>query len=124
MTRSRAKGRDLLAEAVEVLLKYFDENRDFMAQVGVGRLPGCGERSAACLMDRFTANYHLMRDILSHCAADRIVKDEKLDVASSFLFGLCRSSMLYYSYMKRGRKSLAERRDEVVDMFLKGAGLG
>lgn len=119
---SGRRGRDLLAAAVDVVLSYFDENHDFMAQVGLGRLPGCGERSASCLKDLFQANYKRMREILSHCAASGVVKDEKLDVAASFLFGLCRSSMLYYTYLGRARKPVAARREEVIEMFLKGAG--
>ncbi len=122
IARSPLHGRALLLETVQVVLDYFDENRDFMAQVGLGRLPGCGERSSAAVMERFADNYRHMRDILQRCADDGLLEARELDVAASFLFGLCRSSMLFYSYMRKGRKPVAARRDEVMEMFLKGAG--
>lgn len=119
--RSPLRGRALLEDAARVVLEHFDANKDFMAQFGVGRFPGCKSSSCGKLMGRMAANLDRLSAVVRRCAADGLVKTSDADQAAAFLFGLCRSAILY-NHMKKIHKPLADRRVQVVDMFLHGVG--
>ena len=114
-------GRELLEDAVRVILEHFDRHKDFMAQFGVGRFPGCKPGSSSKLMDKMVGNMDLLGVIVRRCAGDGVVRASSPDQTAAFLFGLCRSAILY-SHMRKLNKPLADRRKQVVDMFLHGAG--
>lgn len=115
------RGRELLDETARVVLEHFDDNKDFMAQFGAGRFPGCGDKSCGKLMKKMVGNLERVGAILRRCAADGLIKGRDLDARAAYLFGLCRSAILY-NHMKKIGKPLAARRDHVVEMFLHGAG--
>jgi AcrR family transcriptional regulator len=116
---SPLRGREKLDEAARVVLQYFDDNSDFMAQFGAGRFPGCGSRSSGRLLDKFSANVGRMTRILKTCADDGLIRGGDLEASAAFLFALCRSSILY-NMMKKTHKPLSARRAQVVEMFLHG----
>ena len=118
---SPLRGRPLLEEAARVVLEHFDANKDFMAQFGAGRFPGCKASSCGKLVEKMVRNLDLLAAIVRRCADDKLVKSDDLDACASYLFGLCRSAILY-NHMKKTDKPLAARRAQVVEMFLHGAG--
>lgn len=118
---SPLSGRALLEDAVRVVLEHFDAHKDFMAQFGAGRFPGCKDSSCGKLIGRMTANVDRVARILKRCSEDKLIAPRDLDSYAAFLFGLCRSSILFGA-MKKSSKPIAARRDQVVDMFLNGAG--
>jgi TetR/AcrR family fatty acid metabolism transcriptional regulator len=118
---SPLEGRELLEDAVRVILDHFDRNKDFMAQFGVGRFPGCKAGSSSKLMDKMLGNMDLLAVIVRRCAGDGVVRAAAPEQTAAFLFGLCRSAILY-NHMRKISKPLADRRKQVVDMFLRGAG--
>jgi AcrR family transcriptional regulator len=118
---SPLEGRALLDETARVVLEHFDANKDFMAQFGAGRFPGCKSSSCGKLMEKMVKNLDLVSAIVRRCEADHLVKTDDMDACASYLFGLCRSAILY-NHMKNSSKPLAARRAQVVDMFLHGVG--
>lgn len=118
---SHLSGRDLLEDAVRVVLEHFDHHKDFMAQFGVGRFPGCKPGTSSKLMDKMIGNMDLLAVIVRRCAGDGVLRSASADQTAAFLFGLCRSAILY-NHMRKISKPIADRRKQVVDMFLRGAG--
>ncbi|MDE2237822.1 MAG: TetR/AcrR family transcriptional regulator, partial [Elusimicrobia bacterium] len=83
---SPLSGRALLEQAVRVILRHFERNRDFMARFGAGYFPGCKSRSGERLLGCMAANLGRLAAILRRCAADGLVKGKDLEAAASFLF--------------------------------------
>lgn len=115
------RGRELLDETVSVIVGFFEGNSDFMAQTSLGRIPGCGHRCNAKLMERFSANLKRVSALLKRCARDGVLRGEDLDLSASFLFSLCRTAAMYQLLTGRDLGPQA-RRQKVVDFFLTGAG--
>lgn len=113
------QGRGWIDEAVRAVLEHFDANKDFMAQFGAGRFPGCGDKSCEALMERMRLNVDRMVRLLRKAAADGAIATRDYEAAAAALFGLCRSSILY-KHLKPSTRPLAARRDQVVEMFLYG----
>ena len=118
---SPLRGRALLEETSRVVLEHFDANKDFMAQFGAGRFPGCKNSSCGRLIGKMVANLDRTAAILRRCVADGVVDDSDVEASAAFLLGLCRSAILY-NRIKRIDKPLAARRAQVVEMFLHGVG--
>ena len=109
-------GRALLQDGARTILEHFDRNRDFMS---LGRLPGCKERSAGRLLEKFCRNHERLAELLKRAAKDLPLAGEARFLSAAFL-GLCRTTMIYESLT--GRVDAREQRVErVVEFFLKGA---
>lgn len=120
VARSGKRGRPLLESAVAVIQGHFDANKDFLAQFGTGRFPGCGDKSCGRLMERFRANAERVRGILELCAADGVVAKGDLGFKAMALFGVCRTSTFYRS-LSGAEAAFSERVREVVEFYLNGA---
>ena len=114
------RGRPLLEKAVGVILSHFDENRDFMAQFGAGKFPGCGDRSCEKLVRRFSGNLERLASVLRRCAEDGLVARCDFEVTGAFLFGMCRSAMMY-GMVTGSKKPAYQSRKRIVELFLEGA---
>ncbi len=123
LAKTGLKGKEMLVAAAKVILNHFDRNRDFMGQIGAGRLPGCcGERSRGRLMDKFRANHAALREILALASCDgaRSVRDPDFAVAA--FFGLCRSAAVR-DLVHRREGALEREAERVVAFFLDGSGI-
>jgi len=116
---SEKKGRPLLDETVRQVLAYFEHNQDFMSLFGLGRFPGCGDRSCERLMEKFSANTAKMAAILKLSIGPGGSKRDELEFAAVALFGLCRSANVH-RLISRDHRPLVSRAPEVVRLFLRG----
>lgn len=112
---SPLEGRALLEDAARIVLEHFDSNKDFVVH---GRFPGCGNSASSRLRDKMVKNLDVLAAIVERSG---LARASDLDQSAAFLFGLCRSAILY-NHMKKTTKPLATRRVQVVEMFLHGAG--
>ncbi len=101
------KGRVRLERIVEIVIAYFERNKDFLSQSA--RFPGC----------RLAENHARMVALLERCAADGLFPDRDLGPAASNLFGLCRSAILYKAVSGK-EDSMDYRVSRVTDTFLYG----
>jgi TetR/AcrR family transcriptional regulator len=122
LAKTGLAGKEMLAAAARVLLGHFDRHRDFLGQLGAGRLPGCGERSGAKLRERFSENYALVRELLVLSSSDAGRSLEAPEFAAAALIGLCRSAAMRKLVSGHDRPLDAEV-DRVVAFFLTGSGL-
>jgi len=114
-------GKDLLLATAKVVLQHFDHSRDFMAQAGTGRFPGCGDKSCDKLMDKFRANQERMRAIIKLAAKDG-AKSADLGFAVGAFFSLCRT-LTMRKVMEGHDRPLEREADKVVSFFLNGSGV-
>jgi len=112
-------GRPLLDDTVREVLSYFELNQDFMSHFGLGKFPGCGDRSSERLMEKFSANTARMAAILKRSVESVAADQERLEFAAVALFGLCRSANVY-RLIRRDRRPLVSRASQVVRLFLRG----
>jgi AcrR family transcriptional regulator len=122
LSKTGLAGKELLNAAAKVLLGHFDRHRDFLGQVGAGRLPGCGERSRTKLREKFAANYALIAKLLVSCSSDEGRSLESPDFAAAALIGLCRSVAMR-KLLEGHDRPLEGEADRVVGFFLSGSGL-
>lgn len=115
-------GKELLAALARVLLGHFDRHRDFLGQVGSGRLPGCGKLSRERLRELYGRNQELVKGLLAAASTDGGRSLENPDFAASALIGLCRSACVRKMIEGHDRPLDAEA-DRVVGFFLSGSGL-
>jgi len=114
-------GKDLLLATAKVVLSHFDHNRDFMAQAGTGRFPGCGDKSCGKLMDKFRANYDRMGAIIKLVAKDG-GKPADMGFAVGAFFSLCRT-LAMRKVMEGHDKPLEKDAEKVVAFYLNGSGV-
>jgi len=114
-------GKALLEEAIAVVLRHFERNSDFVSQISLGRIPGCGHRCSSSLQRRFSENHRRVVRVLTECVASGLLRGEDLELSASFLFALCRSAALHKLFTGRDLGPAA-RRQKVLEFFLKGAG--
>jgi AcrR family transcriptional regulator len=122
LAKTGLRGKEMLAAAARVLLGHFDRHRDFLGQVGSGRLPGCGERSRERLKRMYGVNHALMRELLSLASSDEGRSLESPDYAASAFIGLCRSAAIR-KLIDGHERPLESEADRVVAFFLAGSGL-
>ncbi len=115
-------GKELLVALARALLGHFDRHRDFLGQVGAGRLPGCGEMSQGRLRALYARNHELVKSLLRAASKDGGASLQAPDYAAAALIGLCRSASVRKSIEGHDRPLEAEA-ERVVGFFLNGAGL-
>ncbi len=115
-------GKELLAALAKVLLGHFDRNRDFLGQVGSGRLPGCGQLSRERLRELYGRNQELVKRLLAAASSDAGRSLENPDFAAAALIGLCRSACVR-KMIEGHDRPLDAQADQVVGFFLHGSGL-
>jgi TetR/AcrR family fatty acid metabolism transcriptional regulator len=115
-------GKEMLTAAVRVLLGHFDRHRDFLGQVGMGRLPGCGERSRGKLREKFASNHALVRRLLELSSSDEGRSLDNPEFAAAALIGLCRSAAMR-KLLDGHERPLDAEAESVVAFFLNGSGL-
>jgi AcrR family transcriptional regulator len=122
LSKTEAKGKDLLVAAAKVLLQHFDHNRDFMGHLGAGRMFGCGARSREKLMEKFRANYTHMRRLLELAGKGGGASIPDVEFAAAAFIGLCRSaSVRKLVYGKEG--GLEKEAERIVAFFIGGSGI-
>jgi AcrR family transcriptional regulator len=114
-------GKDLLLATAKVVLSHFDHNRDFMAQAGTGRFPGCGDKSCGKLMDKFRANHERMGAIIKLVSKDG-GKPADLGFAVGAFFSLCRT-LTMRKVLEGHERPLEKEAEKVVSFFLHGSGV-
>jgi len=122
LSKTGLAGKELLVSVAKVLLGHFDRHRDFLGQVGAGRLPGCGERSRAKLREKFAANYAAVAVLLLQCSSDEGRSLGSPDFAAAALIGLCRSAAMR-KLIEGHERALVDEAERVVAFFLNGSGL-
>jgi AcrR family transcriptional regulator len=115
LTKTGLGGKELLVSVAKVLLGHFDRHRDFLGQVGAGRLPGCGEASRAKLREKFSA-------LLVQCSSDAGASLGSPEFAAAALVGLCRSAAMR-KLLEGHERPLEGEAERVVGFFLNGSGL-
>lgn len=122
LSKTGLKGRELLTAAATVVLQHFDRNRDFMGQMGAGRLPSCGARSCEKLLEKFRTNHLLLRRILTMASKDAGRSIPDLEFAAAAFIGLCRTATVRkLVYKKEG--ALEREASLVVSFFVSGSGI-
>ena len=114
-------GKELLLATAKVVLIHFDHNRDFMAQAGTGRFPGCGDRSCGKLMDKFRANQERMSAVIKLASKDG-GKSADLGFAVGAFFSLCRT-LTMRKVLEGHDRPLEREAEKVVSFFLNGSGV-
>jgi AcrR family transcriptional regulator len=122
LTKTGLGGKELLVSVAKVLLGHFDRHRDFLGQVGAGRLPGCGEASRAKLREKFSANYAAVAALLVQCSSDAGASLGSPEFAAAALVGLCRSAAMR-KLLEGHERPLEGEAERVVGFFLNGSGL-
>lgn len=122
LPKTGVEGKDLLLATARVVLSHFDHNRDFMAQAGTGRFPGCGDKSCAKLVGKFRANHARMEAIIAQASKDggRSVKD--MGFAVGAFFSLCRT-LTVRKVLEGHDRPLEKEAEKVVGFFLEGSGV-
>ena len=121
LPKTGLQGKELLLATAKVVLSHFDHNRDFMAQAGTGRFPGCGDKSCGKLMDKFRANHARMSAIIKLASKDG-GKAADLGFAVGAFFSLCRTLMLR-KVLDGHDRPLEREAEKVVSFFLNGSGV-
>lgn len=121
LLKTGVEGKDLLLSTARVVLSHFDHSRDFMAQAGTGRFPGCGDKSCGKLMDKFRANQERMRAIIKRAAKDGAMSAD-LGFAVGAFFSLCRT-LTMLKVMEGHDRPLEKEAEKVVSFFLNGSGV-
>lgn len=122
LAKSGAEGKDLLQAAARVVLTHFDHNRDFLGQLGAGRMPNCGVRSREKLLEKYRANQRLIGGLLLKAAKDGGKSLRDREYASAAFIGLCRSAAV--RKVLYGRDGALDKEAEtVVSYFIDGSGL-
>ena len=122
LPKTGVEGKDLLIATARVVLTHFDHSRDFMAQAGTGKFPGCGDKSCAKLVDKFRANHDRMAAIIKSASKDggRSVKDMSFAVGA--FFSLCRT-LTMRKVIEGHDRPLEKEAEKVVGFFLDGSGV-
>lgn len=122
LSKTGLRGKEMLVAAARVMLEHFDRNRDFMGQIGAGRMPSCGPRSHEKLLDKFRANHGHLRRILALASKDDGKSIKDLEYAAAAFIGLCRSAAVRkLVYGKSG--SLEKEAEHVAAFFAGGSGI-
>lgn len=121
LPKTGLEGKDLLLAAAKVVLNHFDQNRDFMAQAGTGRFPGCGDKSCGKLMEKFRANHARMSALIALASKDG-GKSADLGFAVGAFFSLCRALTMRKLFEGHDRP-LEREAEKVVSFFLNGSGV-
>jgi len=121
LLKTGVEGKDLLLSTARVVLSHFDHSRDFMAQAGTGRFPGCGDKSCGKLMDKFRANQERMSAIIKRAAKDG-AKSADMGFAVGAFFSLCRT-LTMRKVMEGHDRPLEKEAEKVVSFFLNGSGV-
>lgn len=121
LPKTGIEGKDLLLATARVVLTHFDHSRDFMAQAGTGRFPGCGDKSCGKLMDKFRANQERMSAIIRRAAKDG-AKSADLPFAVGAFFSLCRT-LTMKKVLEGHDRPLEKEAEKVVNFFLNGSGV-
>lgn len=121
LPKTGLEGKELLLATAKVVLGHFDRSRDFMAQAGTGRFPGCGDRSCGKLMDKFRANQERMSAIIKRASKDG-AKSADLAFAVGAFFSLCRT-LTMRKVLEGHDRPLEREAEKVVSFFLNGSGV-
>jgi len=121
LPKTGLEGKDLLLATAKVVLSHFDHSRDFMAQAGTGRFPGCGDKSCGKLMDKFRANQERMSAIIKRVSKDGALPAD-LGFAVGAFFSLCRT-LTMRKVMEGHDRPLEREAEKVVAFFLNGSGV-
>jgi AcrR family transcriptional regulator len=122
LPKTGLEGKELLGATAKVVLNHFDHSRDFMAQAGTGRFPGCGDKSCGKLMDKFRANHARMSAIIARASKDGGKSIPDMGFAVGAFFSLCRTLTMRKVIEGHGRP-LEREADKVVAFFLGGSGV-
>ena len=115
-------GRELLVATAKVVLNHFDHSRDFMAQAGTGRFPGCGDKSCGKLLEKFRANHARMGAIIVQASKDGGKSVSDMSFAVGAFFSLCRT-LTMRKVIEGHDRPLEREAESVVSFFLGGSGV-
>ncbi len=121
LPKTGLEGKELLLATAKVVLNHFDHNRDFMAQAGTGRFPGCGDKSCGKLMDKFRANHERMNAIITLAAKGKSKAADPGFAVGAF-FSLCRT-LTMRKVLESHDRPLEREAEKVVSFFLNGSGV-
>lgn len=121
LPKTGVEGKDLLLATARVVLGHFDRNRDFMAQAGTGRFPGCGDKSCGKLMDKFRANQERLGAIIA-LASKGGAKPADIGFTVGAFFSLCRT-LTMRKVLEGHDRPLEKEAEKVVTFFLHGSGV-
>ena len=115
-------GRELLVATAKVVLNHFDHSRDFMAQAGTGRFPGCGDKSCGKLLEKFRLNHARMGAIIAQASKDGGKSVADMSFAIGAFFSLCRT-LTMRKVIEGHDRPLEREAESVVSFFLGGSGV-
>ncbi|MBI2788575.1 MAG: TetR/AcrR family transcriptional regulator [Elusimicrobia bacterium] len=115
-------GRELLVATAKVVLNHFDHSRDFMAQAGTGRFPGCGDKSCGKLLEKFRLNHARMGAIIAQASKDGGKSVPDMGFAIGAFFSLCRT-LTMRKVIEGHDRPLEREAESVVSFFLGGSGV-
>lgn len=121
LPKTGLEGKELLVATAKVVLNHFDHSRDFMAQAGTGRFPGCGDKSCGKLMEKFKANHARMAAIIVLASKDAGKSISDMGFAVGAFFSLCRT-LTMRKVIEGHERPLEREAEKVVTFFLDGSG--
>jgi AcrR family transcriptional regulator len=122
LSKTGLGGKELLTATAKVVLQHFDRNRDFMGQLGAGRMPACGARSCEKLLEKFRTNHLHLRRILSLASKDEGRSIADLEYSAAAFIGLCRTATMRKLVYKK-ESGLEREAALVVSFFVSGSGI-
>lgn len=122
LPKTGLSGRELLVATAKVVLNHFDHSRDFMAQAGTGRFPGCGDKSCGKLLEKFRLNHARMGAIIAQASKDGGKSVSDMGFAVGAFFSLCRT-LTMRKVIEGHDRPLEREAESVVSFFLGGSGV-